>query len=89
MVSTRTILGTRWWGTIGIVAAETRDGEWRAYIGNAPLVSEESDAQFIADWGASLEVHEANAFFPSLDSAKYKKESVSHEPRRDYDTRRS
>lgn len=60
--------------TVGIVAVEQFNGRWRAYIGPAFTLSEDVDAQNIADNGAKLNKKEAIAFFPYLDSDKFDKE---------------
>ena len=70
------ILGARWWTpkytTIGIVAIETFNGTWKAYLGVASGFNERLDEQDIAAWGAGLQPQEAHGFFPDLDIGKYK-----------------
>ncbi len=77
----RIILGSHWFtsrmDTIGVVAARTgmhdpEKGEWKAYIGCAPGHDKSFDEQFVAASGCGLSPEEAGAFFPYLDSTKYK-----------------
>lgn len=63
---------------VGIVATQIEEtGLWRAYIGvcqsflGTSIGNEETDAQYIADWGAKLNKVEATAFFPNLDANKF------------------
>lgn len=64
------ILGVHWIssmkGSYGIVAVATVTG-WKSYIGAAEGVSEEWDAQQIAEWGGKLHPRIACAVFPRLD----------------------
>jgi len=70
------IVGVEWRsgvGTIGVIAVEyPSDGYWMAYIGPADGGSETGDIIKIATLGAKLSKQEASAFFPALDSSKYK-----------------
>lgn len=73
--SQRKILGVEWRSgkdSVGIVAVEqSHNKRWRAYIGVAQNLTENSDAKHIADWGAKLNRREALAFFPYLDPDKF------------------
>lgn len=70
------ILGVRWFTTqnthFGIVAVQTFDNEWKAYIGPAKGYDADADAQSVAKWGTALSPQEAVGFFPSLNVALYK-----------------
>lgn len=60
---------------IGIVAIETFEDEWKAYISIVPPEgSEKSHEQFVAAFGAPLLPGEAHGFFPQFDIEKYKKD---------------
>ena len=70
-IKMKKIIQTQWrCGTIGIVAVE-RDAGWCAYIGIVPGTDEETDAQYVADWGEKLTEEEAVGFFPSLKNKTY------------------
>jgi hypothetical protein len=78
------ILDSRWFnttkGTIGIVAVQTYANEWKAYIGIGDGVNQSSDEYTIAYHGASVDPHEAAAFFPGADIGLYKKDGVGDAP---------
>ncbi len=71
----KTIIAKEWRSgiqTIGFVAVrDDTTGKWRAYVGVAQNFDEETDAQYISDWGGKLSKTEAMAFFPRLDPDKY------------------
>lgn len=68
------IVATQWFSgrySVGAVLVETAAG-YKAYIGPAMDISEETDAEFIARWGAKLEVVIARSMFPQLtEGVKY------------------
>ncbi len=72
------VLGARWFtprmDTIGIVAVETFNDTWKAFLGTAAGHDQTFDEQFVASWGASLSPEEAHGFFPHLDIKAYKTE---------------
>jgi hypothetical protein len=52
-------------GSVGIVLVEDEFGEKKAYIGISHNAYDEgSDAENIADWGASFPLSAAKTFFP-------------------------
>jgi hypothetical protein len=75
-ISHGTILGVVWKPTldalIGIVALETTNNTWQAFIGVAKKgrTPDHSVEEIIA-WGAPLSAQEAYAFFPDLPLASY------------------
>ena len=72
------ILGARWFtprmDTIGIVAVETFNDTWKAFLGTAAGHDQKFDERFVASWGAGLSPEEAHGFFPHLDIKAYKTE---------------
>lgn len=52
---------------IGVVAIETAEGKWKAYIGCGNGDNESNDAQRIAAQGSKVTKAMACAFFPQLD----------------------
>ena len=71
-----TILAPRWYnnmdGCVGVVAIQTFEDEWKAYIGLASGFHQEMDEQHVAACGNGLAPEEAHGFFPYLDIEKYK-----------------
>jgi hypothetical protein len=70
------IVGIEWRSgiaTVGFVAVQEKNsGKWHAFIGPAKDgISAESDAIYIAQWGAKLSVEEAMPFFRYLPEEKY------------------
>lgn len=62
------ILAYRWFSgryTVGAVLAKTHAG-YKAYLGPAMDITEIKDAEFIAKWGAKLEVEVARSIFPQF-----------------------
>lgn len=47
------ILGSTWWGNIGVVKVEL-DGEIRLFIGTGYGFNQEADERKIANWGSSF-----------------------------------
>lgn len=76
-MDTYKILDYKWMTTgqgdlIGVVAIDSRDGDWKAYIGVAPGAHEEHDMQMVAKHGARIyEIDVACAYFPQLDRGKF------------------
>ena len=66
--------------TIGVVATDQGGGRWRAYIGGARGSDEETDAQYIADWGTKLSKREAIVFFSALNPDLFDDEVVGFYP---------
>jgi hypothetical protein len=68
------ILGSIWFGTIGIVAIDSNGFGWKCYIGNSHSggADEEADAQFIAGHGMPTGPAIALASFPQLKAEDYK-----------------
>lgn len=56
--------------TVGFVAIQRIDG-WKAFVGVAQGGSEQSDLQYIVDWGATLPKELAIAVFPMLPAENY------------------
>lgn len=71
-----TILGARWFvnhdATVGVVAIQTFDSTWKAFLGMASGTNIEADEQYIAAWGNALLPKEAHGFFPHLAEENYK-----------------
>jgi len=58
---------------IGIVAVETFENKWQAYMGVCkPNKTKEYVIGKVIAWGAILTAEEAHGFFPQLDIARYK-----------------
>jgi hypothetical protein len=70
------ILDRRWFtpvgSFIGIVAVQTFEQQWKAYIGVAAGEDTKIDEQRIASLGAGLSAQEAHGIFPQLDIEQYK-----------------
>ena len=70
-IKMKKIIQAQWrCGTIGIVAVE-RDKGWCGYISIVPGTDEETDAQYVADWGEKLTKEESAGFFPALKDRPY------------------
>ena len=60
-------------GCIGVVLAKNEYGQ-RAYVTVVPGHDEESDIQFVKEWGSSLDMNAAEGFFPGqIDEERYGK----------------
>lgn len=59
--------------TIGVVAIELEDGNWKCYLGNCIGSDEKLDEQIIATQGAKIYQKEvACGFFPHLDPERFR-----------------
>ena len=70
------ILGRDWYSTrgalVGIIAVETFENQWRAYMSVVKGQSQREDEQTIATYGSPLPEEVARAYFSLLKEMNYK-----------------
>jgi len=66
------ILGSIWFGTIGIVAVDSNDHGWKCYIGCGLGDDEKTDEQKISGYGTPVGRARAIAAFPNLNPETFK-----------------
>lgn len=66
------ILGSIWFGVIGIIAIDSNGNGWKCYIGNGIGDNEDDDAQKIAGYGMPVGRAIALAAFPNLNQEEFK-----------------
>lgn len=65
------VIDSVWFGQIGIVAIQSGEDKWKAYIGSAFSGSQYEDEQFVAKLGKPTGKGIAVGAFPDLDPDKF------------------